>query len=203
MKKLYWFVVRWHYDDLYFEALLLNTLAGWKTYKLKVPYERYRDADSRISSLERENWSTDNKAWQEANRLNTSGAFKYYLELYPHGVYKDRAYKKVIDLEVDEIFQGDYGQLPSMDSQSYYSYSSTSTIKLTNNTEYTLTVLYSGNSSEKVVLLPRHSSEITLSNGNYRIAASVNASKVQNYAGSEKLDSGRYEVEYYIKQRRF
>lgn len=35
-------------------------------------------------------------------------------------------------------------------------------------------------------------------NGSYRIAASVSASNVSRYAGTESLNGGSYEVEYYI-----
>lgn len=40
---------------------------------------------------------------------------------------------------------------------------------------------------------------VELLRGDYRVAASVDASNVSNYAGKETSDGGNYEVEYYIR----
>jgi hypothetical protein len=74
----------------------------------------------------------------------------------------------------------------------------TSYISVKNNTSYDLTLLYSGPTSKKCVLLPGQTSSIALRNGKYKIVASVSASDVRRYAGTEDLSGGRYDVVYYI-----
>ena len=44
---------------------------------------------------------------------------------------------------------------------------------------------------------------IGLKNGKYRVAASVSASNVSNYAGNENLQGGNYSVDYYISTYRY
>ena len=146
---------------------------------------------------EAKKWSTDNFAWREATRLNTSFAYKKYLELFPNGIRVNQAKKSVIDREVDEIFGKDHGRLPAMDKALQGSGSS-SDISVYNNTSYTLTIRYSGAESKSIDIPSRSRQSISLINGTYRIAASVNAANVRNYAGSESLTGGNYNVEYYI-----
>lgn len=75
---------------------------------------------------------------------------------------------------------------------------SKSLIKVDNNTDYTLTLLYSGTDSKRLVLAPQASDFISLNNGTYQIAAFVSASNVRSYAGTEQLWGGEYSVSYYI-----
>ena len=72
-----------------------------------------------------------------------------------------------------------------------------------NSTSYTLTILYSGPDSKRLVITAGGSSSIHLKNGEYRIAASVSASNVSHYAGDEQLQGGNYSVEYYIRTYRY
>ncbi len=50
----------------------------------------------------------------------------------------------------------------------------------------------------KIVIPVGQHGKARLTNGSYRIAASVDAPNVSNYAGFEKLSGGDYEAEYYI-----
>jgi hypothetical protein len=147
---------------------------------------------------EAKKWDTEYKAWNEAVNRNTSVAYKKYLELYPYGDNVAQAKKKVIDKEVDNIFGSEHGTLPPMNKTSSYGTGSHSTISVYNNTPYTLTLRYSGNESKIINIRSHNRLSITLLNGNYRIAASVNASNVRNFAGRENLTGDDYEVEYYI-----
>jgi len=170
---------------------------------LKKVFEREIEEETRRLLLEQrakeeaEKWRTDDLAWNEATSRNTSIAFKKYLELYPTGKRVQQATKLVIDREVDEIFGKDHGRLPAMDKTSQ-GQGSTSRISVYNNTAYILTLRYSGTESKIIDIPSRSRQSISLSNGNYRIAASVNAANVRNYAGSENLTGGNYDVEYYI-----
>lgn len=183
-------------DSLYSAANDLNTYDAWNTYQESVPSDDYRDSQDKKDAAD-SRWSTDNSAWATASSVNSITSYQKYLDLYPYGKYKSMAESKLIDLQVDATFAGEHGYLPEMDKTSYGG-GSTSTISVYNNTSYTLNLLYSGKESKKLVLAPNTRGSLRLKNGTYRIAASVSASNVQRYAGSETLNGGGYEVEYYI-----
>ena len=134
---------------------------------------------------------------------NTISACKNYISKYPYGTYAEEANKKIIDLEVDGIFKGDYGQLPPMSKSSSFSHSTSNDLKLFNNTQYTLTIRYSGIESKKIVISPHGRTSVTLKPGTYKIAASVSASNVRNYAGTESLSGGEYGSEFYIQTQSY
>jgi len=191
------------------EAKELMEQMSWEAAKQKRNYQQYIDAYPKgkyISMaqelIENELWNTESKAWNEANKRNSINSFKKYLNLYPNGINSDRAEKRIIDKEVDDIFKGEYGTLPSMGRTSF-SQGTYSTISVYNNTSYVLSLRYSGNDS-KVITIPSQSRKsISLLNGNYRVTASVNASSVRNYAGTESLMGGGYDVTYYIQTIRY
>jgi len=112
--------------------------------------------------------------------------------------------KKIIDLEVADVFRsGNYGQLPSMD-KTRYGKSTYTTVAIKNDTQYTLTVLYSGMESKRIVISSYDSQNVQLKSGSYRIVASVDdASKVLNSAGKQDLTGGIYSVNYYISTSRY
>jgi len=154
-----------------------------------------KNFSSAKDSIERK-WETDAEAWEMAQEINTSASYKKYIWRYPNGIGIKQAKKLVIDREVDDIFGGDYGVLPTMDKTSQ-GQGKTSNISVYNNTSYTLTLRYSGIESKKIVILSQSRENILLNNGNYRIAASVNG-PVRSFAGTETLTGGSYDVEYYI-----
>jgi len=82
-------------------------------------------------------------------------------------------------------------------SGSSYNNSSYSTISVFNNTSYTLTLRYSGPESKRFDIKSKGRINVTLLNGNYKVTASVNASNVTNYAGTEYIN-GEYDSEFYI-----
>lgn len=177
------------------EAVKMNSYQSYANFLNKYPNSSFaKRAQEQMTKIEQQDWD-------KACRINTVKSYKDYTEKYPFGDYIETAEKKMIDLEVDNIFKGDYGQLPPM-SKSSYGYSSNSTsnsIEIYNNTQYTLTIRYSGVESRKIVIPSRKETTITLKSGNYRITASVNASNVRNYAGKENLTGGDYSSEYYIQ----
>ncbi len=187
------------YNSKYQRAKRINTIEGWEQYKQEVPANWVKDADEQITKIENSVWETDDKAWSEASRLGNINAYQKYLNMYPNGNYKAQAERKIIDLEVSEILSGDYGVLPSMTRSNYFmNNSSHSDVSILNRTNYSLTIRYSGADSKKVTIPPLHSTTVRIKNGVYRIAASVNASNVHNYAGVEILDGGDYSSEYYV-----
>jgi hypothetical protein len=190
-------------EDLYIlpiwkKTLKLNTYNGYKKFYYNYSHSSYASlAIDKMGDL-------DLKGWNNAKKWNSIKSYMNYISWYSDGDYIDEANKKIIDLEVDNIFKGDYGQLPSMNKTSYgYANHTANEIDIYNNTSYTLTVRYSGVESKKVVLKSKRRSTISLKNGNYRIAASVNASGVRNYAGNENLTGANYSIEYYITTSRY
>lgn len=138
--------------------------------------------------------------FERAERNKSKSDYQRYVRTYPSGRYVDEANEAIIDLEVAEIFRGDHGILPPMQRSGYgSSYSSSTSISVQNDTQYTLTVRYSGPTSKKVEIPRGGSRNFTLSSGAYRITASVNARNVRNYAGSESLSGGEYSSKFYIE----
>ncbi len=186
----------------YQKALDSETVEGLELYKILVSEKYWRDADQRIEDINSRLWGTDSQAWKTAQKQNTLTAYNRYLELFPKGAHAKAADKKVIDLSVTNIFAGDHGTLPGMDRTSYSS-SGSNIITVSNDTQYTLTLLYSGPDSKRLVLSPRSSGSVRLPNGTYRVAASVAATNVRSYAGTETLSGGGYDVSYYISSSRY
>ena len=183
-------------DSLYYEADRKNTYIGWEEYQNAVPSDDYKDSDERKDAVDTR-WNNESNAWTTAQSLDNIAGYERYLSLFPNGKHRSAADKKVIDMTVASTFAGEHGSLPEMD-QVGYGEGSTSYISVTNSTAYTLTIMYSGNESKRLVISPNSTGSVRLKNGSYRIAASVSASDVSKYAGTKSLNGGSYEVEYYI-----
>lgn len=189
-------------DSLYKEADNKSTESSWRQYQRVVPTDYFKDSESKIEEIANQAWNTESKAWQMALSENSVTAFTKYKTLYPKGAHIDLCEKKLIDLEVSRVYAGEHGSLPELDRTGYGG-GPTSYITVTNSTSYTLTLLYSGPDSKRLVISAGGTSSVRLKNGNYRVAASVSASNVSNYAGNESLQGGNYSVDYYISTYRY
>ncbi|WP_425884815.1 hypothetical protein ACPYIV_20185 [Parabacteroides sp. ASD2025] len=170
-------------------------------YESPIFYGKYKEkyigiAQVKMKSFE---WITDENAWRTVKKAGDIFSFRRYLFLYPDGKHSNEANKIIIDLEVDNIFSGSYGELPKMNREFNDQESSRTTITAENRTSYVLTLLYSGPESKRLTINPFRTQSITLVNGHYRIAASVNATNVSPFAGSENLSGGNYSASYYIE----
>ena len=184
-------------DSLYDNATSINTKEKWYQYLDVVPQSEYRDAYEKIQAISDLEWNTEPKAWKQAQLANSYESYDKYLSLYPNSNHRKTAEKKLVDIKVAQISASEHGSLPQMERINV-GRGANSTITVTNSTEYTLVLLYSGTDSRRLSLRPHESSSIKLSNGDYRIAAFVSASNVRSYAGNENLQGGHYSVEYYI-----
>ena len=194
-------------DSLYKLADAKHTLEAWDEYAAKVPYKYQKDYQKKKQEIrdenERKKWKNESSAWSAASSANTIDMYNKYLEFHPYGVHAAQAKKRVIDLRVSNVLAGNYGSLPEMD-RTYYGGGTTSSITVHNDTGYTLTLLYSGSSQSKEIIISAGGYKtFSLANGYYRVVASVNAARVSNYAGNEQLSGGGYEVTYYIVTHRF
>lgn len=146
----------------------------------------------------------ESESWTRAMRRGRLSDYKSYIQTYPEGEHIKEAEEKIIDLEVDAIFNSDHGQLPAMNRSTYgTSRSTTTSISIQNDTDYTLTVRYSGPSTKRVDIPRGGKQSFSVTSGSYRITASVNARNVQNYAGTESLSGGEYESTFYIVTSRY
>lgn len=174
-----------------------NTPDGYRTFLNQYYSSSYSTkARQKLSELEE-------KFWSEALTGKSLKKYQNYISNFPDGKYYDEAEKAIIDIEVDNIFKGDHGVLPPMSKTSgrYYNVN-TNEIEIYNKTSYILSVRYSGSfESKKIVLSPNQKQKFTIRNGDYKVAASVNATNVRNYAGKEKLEGGSYTSEFYIETK--
>ncbi len=173
-------------------AKAANTPEAYRNFLREYGHTNFgAEAQKRLDNL-------DDQFWYKAINSSSVKALREYEKKFPNGKHIKEMEKALIDKEVEDIFKGSYGQLPSMNRTSY-GYSSRNKISVTNSTNYTLTVRYSGPESKKIVLPPHRSTSFELVSGEYRIAASVSAANVRNYAGRESLSGGDWSSEYYIQ----
>lgn len=138
-------------------------------------------------------------AYEGAEQRNSSSAWKEFLSEYPNHKEASSIKKKIIKLEVDEIYgDSETGKMPSFEQYNYGN-SSSSTVKITNNTGCDLVVRYSGTEIEMITIPDGSTRSISLSSGNYRVAATACG---HNYAGSENL-TGDYTSTFYISTTRY
>ena len=209
-EKLIWFAAEYHDSDLgnkaynevkdvcdsIFNSNGLSSLSTSQDFISSLDSIQLGYSSPLINYIENLEWENEDSAWRMAVNNNTVAFYNKFIEKYPYSSHVSAAEKRIIDLEVNSVFSGSYDELPSMNRSGYYN-SSTSTISIYNNTGYTLTVMYSGKDSKKVVLSPHGRTTVTLPNGNYKCVASISGN-ARNHAGTENLRGGAYEVEYYI-----
>lgn len=150
---------------------------------------------------EYEKYGTDANAWKTASSTNSISAYQDYIKRYPRGKHVDAANKKIIDLEVQKVINsGDYGHLPSSQKVSYGT-SRYSTINITSRCDRTITIMYSGVKSMKIIIGPYQSRSVVLPSSTYKVVAT--APGVRSFYGTENLTGGNYESEYYISTSRY
>ena len=167
-----------------------------------MPIEYGKYSDDKLESLEKQmeerDWSSEDTAWKRARAEDTKESYRRYVAMYPYGAHRPDASSRLIDLDVNDIFNGDHDNLPGMKHVESDDDSPTSTITVENDTGYRLTVMYSGTESKSIQISPGCKGTVTLPNGQYRIAASVRAPHVRPYAGNQEFSGGRYETGYCI-----
>jgi hypothetical protein len=176
------------------KAKSVDTMLAYEKFLHKHPQGDFADK----ARLLVEAMSLKLPEWEKALKTNTIKSFRKFLKKHPDSPFADKARGKIVDLEVTDIMDKSHGNLPSPKRISGSRYSKYAVINIHNDTKYNLTVRYSGPDSFKVLFSPREKGSIEIINGNYRVAASVDASHVRNYAGDQTLKGGNYEVQYYI-----
>jgi hypothetical protein len=136
--------------------------------------------------------------WQVAKNRDTILSYTYFLEQHPASRFVSKAEARIVDHEVTQIMAGEHGELPPLNRYSSSRGKAYSVINIHNETEYTLTVRFSGTESFRVSFHPHGIGSIEALQGNYRVTASVNATHVTPYAGNQRLDGSNFETRYYI-----
>ncbi|HEY6161180.1 MAG TPA: hypothetical protein VI112_08150, partial [Bacteroidia bacterium] len=163
---------------------------------VKHPYCKYADDARNALAV------YDDAYWKKISGTNTLEVYKDYLSAYPKGIHEEEAKKKIIDLKVDNIFNGKYKPVPSLVNNNNAYYSKESLVSIKNDSPYRLTVLYSGPDTKEVEIEPKGVTDIRLANGTYRIAVSTNVLGVSNFAGTQLLEGSIYELPFFISQKR-
>lgn len=184
-------------EELWQKAFTSEEISNTEDYIVKYPKGKYiKNAVSRKSELKKLNMQ---KAYDDALSSNSSYAWKRFLDEYPDHPNKSSIKEKIIRLEVDEILGNrETGRMPSFDNYST-SYSSNSSVEITNNTGCNLTVRYSGVEAKMIEIPSGGTRTVYLSSGTYKIAASACGA---NYAGTESLH-GSYGSTFYISRTRY
>ena len=135
-----------------------------------------------------------NNLYSEALKENSAQTWKNFVDMYPD--HPKTKQDKIIELEVNDIFSGTHGEIPSSSLSGLANYIN-SDIRIKNDTPYTLTIRYSGKENKRIIISSGDTQKVDLKSGEYRVTASVNASRVSNYAGIESLN-GSYTSSYYL-----
>lgn len=174
------------------KAIKTNTPYSYRKFIDQYPNSSYtKEVQQKLIDLEL-------KAWKNSIQSNNPKKLDQFSKDFPDSDKIGLIDKTKIDWEVDQIFKGEHGLLPPMDKKSENSYSTDNQITVKNNTDFSLTIMYSGTQSKKIVLRPGSKNTFELDNGQYRIAANVSTNNVIPYAGNENLVGGSYEFVFYI-----
>ena len=106
---------------------------------------------------------------------------------------------KKIDAEVAAIMAGNHNPLPPAQRVQADPTATVAELVTKNNTKYNLTVMYSGATSQKLILPPGASKTVVLGIGLYKVAASVDAASVIPFAGQDNIQGGKYQNTFYIE----
>lgn len=133
--------------------------------------------------------------FDEARNLNTSEAWRRFLNENPDYPNKEDIEEKIIRAEVNEILNNEKtGKMPTFEKVRGGN-QALSTLTIENNTSCDLTIRYSGKEAKKMVISPNSTSKVQLKSGKYEVVASACG---YNYAGSELLE-GNYNAVYFFR----
>jgi hypothetical protein len=135
--------------------------------------------------------------WDWVREQDLLHHYERFAARHPNHAEKAWLDKRIIDLEVIQIAAGEYGQMPPAQPLSYGG--SIVDVEIENRTDYELIVRYSGPDSKKLVIQKGARQIVSLPPGDYKVTASVTATNVRNYYGTDKMEGGRYSSSFYIQ----
>lgn len=146
-------------------------------------------------------WGREDTAWNRAREIDTRQAYEKYMAMYPNGAHISEATCKLIEAKIDETLRNAHNDLPNIKHIESDESSLTSTIVFKNNTGMPLTIYYSGEATRSFLIPPDGSHTISVTNGPYKLAASVPPSYIRPFAGSTEFVGGSYEMGFWIVTR--
>jgi hypothetical protein len=153
-------------------------------------------ASQKIRALKNEN---EQSAYNNAVSVNTPYVWTKFIEDYPDRYDIDEIKKKIIRAEIAEILSSsNVSSLPSS-YQTDNGYSENSTVSITNNTGYLLTVRYSGPDVTSVAIPAGGTRTVYLSSGTYQVGATAGSASC---GGTVSLH-GSYTSSYTITTSRY
>lgn len=163
----------------------------------------YRDYnDDKFDQLEKEmkerQWQSEDTAWIRACELDSRQSYETYISRFPQGAHVSDANCRLIDKKVDETLANAHDKLPNVKLVEPDDNSPTTTLSIKNNTGYPLTVLCSGSDKKSVIIPVDGTRDISFTNGDYKIAASVPPAYIRPFAGVSSFYGGRYEIGFWV-----
>ena len=172
-----------------------DSILAYEMYLKNYPNARFGDrARTRLAAM-----NLDRPDWEKALKKHSIEGYVQFLKSHPKSAFAEKARGMIVDLEVSDIMRGKHGELPSPTRTSEDPGRTYSIVRIHNDTKYNLTIRYSGPESFKAAFSADEKGAIELLRGQYRVAASVDASSVQNYAGTMKSEGGEYQSQFYIQ----
>jgi hypothetical protein len=147
-----------------------------------------------VSTFEDDNNTSRELTYEEAIETNSIYDLKEFINNNPNHDNIDLLNKRLIDLEVEEIYNDkNTGEMPISEKIGSNN-SSVSSISISNDTSCELIIRYSGNDSKMISIPANKTRSLSIQSGSYRVTASACG---YNYAGNESL-RGDYTSKYYI-----
>lgn len=167
-----------------------------------IPYGYKGYNDERLDELDKQmkerQWQSEDTAWKRACELDTRLSYETYITRYPQGAHVAEANNKVIEKKVDETLANAHDNLPNIKYIEPDEFSPTSTLSIKNNTGYPLTVYCSGSDKKSVIIPVDATRDVTVTNGDYKIAASVPPGYIRPFAGQTTFYGGTYEIGFWV-----
>jgi hypothetical protein len=132
--------------------------------------------------------------FEEAMETTSISDLENFIEKNPEHKNIEKLKARLIDLEVNQIFQDENtGKMPTSDKVGE-SNSGISEVSIKNDTSCELIVRYSGINSKMISIPENQSRSISIKSGDYRVTATACG---ESYSSTEYL-SGNYSSSYYI-----
>ena len=139
-------------------------------------------------------------SFSHACEVDSRVAYERFISYSSNRREIEQAKKRLVDLEVRDIAAARHSYYPADYHASYRRNSSGyASIEIENATSYTITVLYSGPDSTKVVVPAGQTKKVRIKSGSYKVAVTTEQPNILPFYGSTDFSSGSYSEEFYIQ----
>lgn len=185
-------------EERYKQAEKENSSKAWESFCYSMPKKYRRDAKERIEEAKYREWGTDENAWNTAKSEDRIAMYEKYINDYPNGRYVRLAKKRIRDMRLREELKDVPQDLPEM-IQISSNNSNIANLKVTNDTKYTLTVVYYGDyRNYELKIDAGQTGAIDIRIGKYTVIASVTDPNVRSHYNVQTFTGGEYYAAYHI-----